>query len=385
MNSYSRSDVADALIQLLILTGLCFGGTLLLFGVLSAVGWLDMTDLSIQESMMANVFSLILMFAVPAVVFAIIHEKKWFRYLKFESRLDVPPLLMTLGLLVVILPFLLQTYQWNNAIQLPASLEWLELWMRTLENEAAELTKKFLQMEGIGQLLFTLFAVAVVPAITEELMFRGVLQQILGKLTKSPHIGIFLAGALFSAIHFQFYGFFPRMMLGVMLGYLFYWSGNIWYPIIAHFVNNGMQVVLVYFGNTEIEADPEMIGQTPGWIYAVIGSFLLSAALFYFFRKWFIDNPRDVKRNSMPELSDRGPEDVIRELEANGAAAWIPILVTSQKYLAEMARSVLEENDIRSVIIDKKDYAYQFGDVIVYCRPADREQAESLLKDLKNE
>jgi len=388
MNSYARSEIADALIQLVLLIGLVIGGTFLLLGAMQLFGWMDLNTLSVQESMLMNVASLILMFAVPAIVFSCIHKERWFKYLKIDVSVHLGPVLLTAGLLIVILPFMLQIYQWNNAIALPASLEWLETLMRSWEDEAAAMTKKFLQMEGLNQLLFTLFAVAVVPAIAEELMFRGALQQILQKLAGNPHVGIILAGALFSAIHFQFYGFFPRMLLGVVMGYLFYWSGNLWYPIVAHFINNGVQVLAVYLGNSEIEADPDMIGQTPGWTFLVIGSLMLSIALFYYFRKWFIDHPRVEKQptvNGKPELSDKAPEEVIRDLEAQGASDWMPIFVTSQRYLAEIARSVLEENDIRSVIIDKKDHAYQFGEVIVYCRPVDKDRAKSLLEDLNNE
>lgn len=380
MNSYSKSSRTDALLQLIMLIGLVIGGYIVLAGLTAALGLTDMESMSINQSMWVNVVAACLVMAMPALALAIYHEKKWSSYLKMERLIKPSPALLTAGIVIVILPFLLQTLQWNNLLELPASMASLEAWMREMEEMAAELTKEFLQMEGISQLLFALFAVAVIPAITEEFMFRGAMQPLLQKLFGNPHVGIILAGAIFSAIHFQFYGFVPRMLLGVVFGYIFYWSGNLWYPILGHFLNNGLQVIAVYFGNAEIEAEPEMIGQTPGWPLIVAGSFTLGVFLLYQFYKWFRDNRED------PELalSSKGPEQVMNELESSGKADWILVFVTPQNYLAQMARSVLEENNIRSVIIDKKDHAYQFGDVEVYCHPADKAAAEMLLQDLNN-
>ena len=94
--------------------------------------------------------------------------------------------------------------------------------------------------------LFNLLIIAIIPALGEELFFRGYLQQTITKWTISPHIGIIITAVLFSAIHFQFYGLIPRFILGVLLGYIFLWSNNLWLPIIAHFVNNA-QVLIISF------------------------------------------------------------------------------------------------------------------------------------------
>ena len=101
-------------------------------------------------------------------------------------------------------------------------------------------------MEGIKEFLVALTVAAIAPAVGEELLFRGLLQPQLQKLTNNPHWGIWLCAILFSAIHLQFVGFLPRMLLGALLGYLLWWSGSLWLPILIHFLFNGIQILGAY-------------------------------------------------------------------------------------------------------------------------------------------
>ena len=109
-----------------------------------------------------------------------------------------------------------------------------------------------LTVDTFGGLLFNLLVIALIPAVGEELTFRGVLQQSLTRGLKNPHVAIFLSAAIFSFIHFQFLGFLPRMFLGILLGYMFYVSGSLWTSILMHFVNNGAAVVLYYLNHKGI-------------------------------------------------------------------------------------------------------------------------------------
>jgi membrane protease YdiL (CAAX protease family) len=95
--------------------------------------------------------------------------------------------------------------------------------------------------------MFNIFMIAVLPALGEELLFRGVIQRIFTSWIRNYHWGIWIAAFLFSAMHMQFYGFLPRMALGAMFGYLLVWTGTMWVPILAHFVNNTMGVLAYYF------------------------------------------------------------------------------------------------------------------------------------------
>ncbi len=135
---------------------------------------------------------------------------------------------------------------WNEQLQLPQALAGIEQWMRASEAAAEALTTAFLQTDTVLGLLSNLLIVAVLAGVGEELLFRGVIQQLLHEKTAQIHTAILITAVLFSAIHMQFYGFFPRMIMGVMLGYMYYWSGSLWVPMLAHVVNNGFAVLMSY-------------------------------------------------------------------------------------------------------------------------------------------
>jgi membrane protease YdiL (CAAX protease family) len=131
-----------------------------------------------------------------------------------------------------------------------------------MEDGAAEMVKNLLLVDQPYELWFNLFIIAVVPAIGEEFIFRGILQKKLVEQMKNPHVAIWLAALIFSAIHMQFQGFLPRMLLGAILGYLYHWTGNLWVPIFAHLVNNGVQIVGQYFfqkGMIEINMEETIV------------------------------------------------------------------------------------------------------------------------------
>ena len=144
---------------------------------------------------------------------------------------------------------------------------------------AATVTEKMLKVDTFGGLLLNLLVIALIPAVGEELTFRGVLQQGLVRRMKSPHLAIILSAAIFSFIHFQFYGFLPRMFLGILLGYMFYITKSLWTSITMHFVNNGTAVVLYYLNNKGIiDIDPETFGSTQ-YLWLAIISLVVTAAL----------------------------------------------------------------------------------------------------------
>ena len=134
---------------------------------------------------------------------------------------------------------------------------WIEQNIKPMEDQAAKLTEAFMYMPDSCALWMNIVAVAVIPAICEEFLFRGVIQSQLGKAFKNIHVAIWFTAAFFSFIHFQFYGFLPRMLLGAFFGYLLIWTGSIWAPIVAHFTNNAMAVLGFYYTqhNPDIDVD----------------------------------------------------------------------------------------------------------------------------------
>ena len=162
-------------------------------------------------------------------------------------------------------------------------MEWNETWnvgdtLRQLEKDATEQTKVMLAAPDTGTLIINLLLVAVMPAIAEELFFRGALQKIFIKMVKLPWLAIIITSILFSAIHAQFLGFMPRFVLAVLLGFIYHIGGNIWLCIIAHLLNNGLSVVLFSMGMDE-NAD-----STP-WYLALISAVVVVALFLILYRR----------------------------------------------------------------------------------------------------
>lgn len=166
--------------------------------------------------------------------------------------------------LVVILAFCLfpltgVTGQLNSEMHLPERLSWLENWMREKENNANTLIERVMTPSGFEAMLLNLFMIALLPALGEELIFRGVFQRIFQRMFRSGHIAVWLTAFFFSFLHFQFFGFVPRFILGLVFGYLFLWSRTLWIPVIAHFVNNAVPAILAYlFGWEKINTTPDI-------------------------------------------------------------------------------------------------------------------------------
>jgi membrane protease YdiL (CAAX protease family) len=204
-------------------------------------------DLSANLSLtkFIQIASSIGMFIIPALFFARLESKNWQSYLKLNA---VSSLLAVLTIVIMYfsVPLLELSVEINKSMELPGFLQELEGWMRRQEDQMAELTRQLLTMKTVGSLLINLFMLAIIPAIGEEFIFRGCLQRLFKQLTSNHHIAIWLTAFIFSAIHMQFYGFLPRMLLGAMFGYLLVWSNSLWLPILAHFVNNATAVVTAY-------------------------------------------------------------------------------------------------------------------------------------------
>lgn len=187
------------------------------------------------------------LFLVPALAYSLLMRSSLTNLYGFGVR--PRPLIFVLIFLLVIFALPLENFigHLNHAIHFPEAFDAFEAKLRAMEAQAERTTMAFLRMDSFGAYLLSLVIMAVLPALGEELLFRGVLQKLLGEQFKNPHLAIWLSAIVFSAIHMQFFGFFPRMVMGAALGYLFYWSGSLWYPILAHFLNNAIAVSVVYF------------------------------------------------------------------------------------------------------------------------------------------
>ena len=186
------------------------------------------------------------LFVVPPIVLAWFYHGNISEYLLLNKTTSPPSYLYAVLAVLMLIPLINFMGEINSQMKFPESLSGIEDWMRTMEDAAEMMVKKFMKVENISGLFFNIFMIAVLPAIGEELMFRGVIQRIFTNWSRNYHWGIWIAAFLFSAMHMQFYGFLPRMALGAMFGYLLVWSGTMWVPILAHFANNTMGVVGYY-------------------------------------------------------------------------------------------------------------------------------------------
>ncbi|OKL40711.1 CPBP family intramembrane glutamic endopeptidase [Pontibacter flavimaris] len=200
-----------------------------------------------------------------------------------NQKLPSPWLLVLLsGLLVVaIMPANSVIINWNANMNFPDFMRPFEEWARAQEEQLAELTKLITRFNSVPELLIGLVVFALIPAVGEELVFRGIAQQQIHRWSGNIHVAIWVTGIIFAAIHVQFFGFLPRAILGALFGYLYFWSGRIIVPIVAHFANNGFTVFLLYLQQTRaIDADIESTEAMP-W-YSIAVSALVSAAILYF-------------------------------------------------------------------------------------------------------
>jgi membrane protease YdiL (CAAX protease family) len=197
----------------------------------------------------------------------------------FDGAALQPALLLLAGLAVVAsFPLNTWVFELNRHLVLPEGLQPLEDWIKQKETSTGELTKFLTRIGEPARLLVALVVVAVIPAVGEEITFRGVGQNLLYRAFGNVHAAVWVSAAVFSAIHLQFYGFVPRLLLGALFGYLYVWSGSLWVPIFAHFVNNGFQLLALYLFRTRlIETDLEKVESVP--VPAALFSLFLTASL----------------------------------------------------------------------------------------------------------
>lgn len=219
-------------------------------------------------------------FIFPPFILAWLFHGKIAEYLCLNKPVNFTSVFLVFTLSFAASPFVNFIGGLNQNMQFPEWLSGVENWMRNAEDKAAEITEAFLKVETAGGLAFNIFMIAFLPAIGEELLFRGVIQRIFTNWTRNYHWGIWISALLFSALHLQFYGFVPRMFLGVLFGYLLVIRGSIWLPIIAHFINNGLAVIMMYLIDKQmLNPELEEIGSTTDSYYMAAISFMLIFAI----------------------------------------------------------------------------------------------------------
>jgi membrane protease YdiL (CAAX protease family) len=263
------------LFQLALLVGFALAGAILA-GVVSLV--FDPTG-SMQEPGMlrfTQAVSAICMFLLPALLVALLCNNDPAEYLFIKQFPDIKTTLLTFAGVLLLSPAItlsgaLNKVMLDNWIELPPFLV-------HLEEEAEKFTALLLSDTGIVAVCLNLLVIAVIAALTEEFFFRGILLRIIGRWIKNHHAVIWSVALIFSVIHMQFYGLIPRMLLGAYLGYLLYWSKNIWVPVAAHFCNNAIAVIGT--ANSDLKESSYLSGEIPaaemaGFVITTIILFIL--------------------------------------------------------------------------------------------------------------
>jgi uncharacterized protein len=209
---------------------------------------------------------------------------------KNKYLLLVPSILCAF-LIIAFMPFNALFIEWNSKMDLPVWMDGIESWMQSKEESLKQLTEVLTTFDTVPQLLAGFVVIALIPAIGEELLFRGLIQPRMYRLTRNVHVAIWFTGFFFSAVHMQFYGLIPRMLLGVLLGYLYVWSGNLWYPIIGHFTNNGFTLLMIYLHNRKtIDIDIEATSSVP--LGTALLAALVTGSLLFVLKRYYFKQAR---------------------------------------------------------------------------------------------
>ena len=297
---------ADPFLQIIILFLLSFIGiAVFLFmanGIINAVWGVSffadpsaIQDYSnpqiIQVNRVLLMFQHLGMFVVPSIIFAALISFQWKKYLGFR-RVN---LLFGIGAIVVMISSLpiINALSWLNLqMEFPDFMSGIENLFGGMEDGAADLTKAITSTDSPWIFAFNILVVALLPAIGEEMLFRGALMPVLIKWTGNKNRGVWISAILFSAMHMQFYGFLPRMMLGALLGYLYLWSRSLWTPILAHFANNGLAVFLLFLINKgTISEDLDSFSPSGDDLVWLIVSIALVSGVLFGLSKYKSDKP----------------------------------------------------------------------------------------------
>lgn len=234
-------------------------------------------------------------FLVPALLFAYCQNRQWFDYNAANRRPNQTMVNMVLILSVTLLPVVGVLSAFNQSI-MPQEGSVAEF-MRDMEEAANHILELVTSQRSSWDLISNILVFAVLAGICEEFFFQGSLQPLLMNWSKNPHVGILLTALIFSALHFQFYGFIPRFLLGVYLGYLFYWSRSLWLPILAHVLHNALSIMVDYtLQGRGIDTDNMQYTDVHGSLPTAAACALISAMAIVYIWRIYRDETEDVRR-----------------------------------------------------------------------------------------
>lgn len=254
---------------------------------IASVPFLSHDNANMQNIRVLQLIQSGILFVLLPLVLAYMWSHRPLSFLKLRTRTKPTPYILVVLLMFVAIPAINYLSFSNKSIELPAALSGIEKWMQLQEIKLEQITMQLLEVSTLFELAQNIFLIAILAGIGEELFFRGIVQQIIFKANYKI-LAIWVTAFIFSFIHFQFYGFIPRLLLGALFGYLMVWGNNLWLPILAHGVNNAIGVSYHYLKfNNFIHFDIEHIGTgKSSWLALV--SCLICIAILWFLRRYFL-------------------------------------------------------------------------------------------------
>lgn len=278
-----RIDITGLLRQLLLVGGACLGGFALTI-IAAAITGSILGPSSRATLLIVSAIQGILLFALPAFLAGYLTDKSHpLRLLGANRGVTLISASAAIFAFLLGLPALNQIIDYNANIVVP----WpeLESLLRKWEESAASGTEILLNTESCGGLISGILVIGVITGFCEEIFFRGCLQRSLTYFKVNPHIAIWTAALLFSAAHFQFYGFLPRLLLGAFFGYLLYWSQSIWLPVICHSLNNSLVVIFTWLSRRGfLTVDVEKFGVSDSFPWVGLFSAIVCLVILYYGR-----------------------------------------------------------------------------------------------------
>lgn len=218
-------------------------------------------------------------FVFSSFLLSRIYTGSWLGFFPFGRSVNVRAMVILLLIVVAALPAVNFLTDLNTRFRIP--LDRVEDYFRSLEEQTESLMMALIRAETLGTLLVNFLMIALIPAVGEELVFRGLIQKHFRDIFRNPHVAVLLASVIFSLAHFQVYSFLPRFFLGIILGYMLVYGKSLWYPMAAHLVNNTMGVLFYFFYNKgTVPGSVEEIGTVEVLPYTALVSFVVVAALF---------------------------------------------------------------------------------------------------------
>jgi membrane protease YdiL (CAAX protease family) len=219
------------------------------------------------------------MFFVPAVAAARLADRHPFKFMGYKRGFNISQLLLVLVIIVACLPVVGALAELTKLIPLPKSTT---AYFTRMEDNYDNMAEALSTMRSFPEFIFSLIVMALLPAVFEETLFRGVLQRLLGKWFKNPVAAIIVTGIIFSLVHISYYGFFGRLALGMVLGFIFYYSGSIYLSMAAHFTNNALAVGYMYYLSTHGKPVKEAMEESSSILWGIPVAILVVAMLHIF-------------------------------------------------------------------------------------------------------